>query len=139
MLSQLMANMISNALGDEGAVQQSLSLLHDFSSEDNDESQKEDDDDTDADSEEEEDGKEDKGCSEKCCFWISQCRENWRSLLVILCLWLAYFLCNIASSMMAPFFPQIVSMIGNFAISCRVAYFIDTTPMPLQVIYPLRK
>ena len=45
----------------------------------------------------------------KCCSWISQCRENWRRILAIMCLWTAYVLCSAAYSLMNPFFPQVVS------------------------------
>lgn len=33
---------------------------------------------------------------------------NWINAAVIVCLWMAYTVCNVAYSMMAPFFPQIV-------------------------------
>ena len=58
----------------------------------------------DDDSEEEDDGGGDKGCS-----WISQCRSNWRNIVVVVCLWSAYLLCNVAYSTINPFFPQVVS------------------------------
>ncbi len=39
--------------------------------------------------------------------WKKRC--NWKNVVVCLCLWLAYTLCNVAYSMINPFFPQIVS------------------------------
>ena len=35
--------------------------------------------------------------------------RRWRNIVVCLCLWMAYTLCNVAYSIIAPFFPQIVS------------------------------
>ena len=31
---------------------------------------------------------------------------NWKDVLTTSCLWLAYFLCNVAFSLIAPFFPE---------------------------------
>jgi len=33
----------------------------------------------------------------------------WTHILTVLCLWLAYFLCNLANSLLGPFYPQEVS------------------------------
>ncbi len=62
----------------------------------------------------EEDGKG--ACYKKCLSWLSQCRENWKKILVVVILWLAYMLCNVAFSIIAPFFPKIVSIqLATFA------------------------
>lgn len=45
--------------------------------------------------------------------WLDQGRKNWRNVLVVVLLWITYFLCQAAYSMISPFFPQIVSFIGH--------------------------
>ena len=49
------------------------------------------------------------GDPHKCHSWGSQCRQDWRKILALVCLWMAYLLCNVAYSMISPFFPQVVS------------------------------
>ena len=36
-------------------------------------------------------------------------RKNWRNVLVLVCLWIAFSLCTAAFSLMTPFFPKEVS------------------------------
>ena len=36
-------------------------------------------------------------------------RWKWKNIVVCLCLWMAYTLCNAAYSIINPFFPQVVS------------------------------
>ena len=53
------------------------------------------------------------GDPHKCHSWGSQCRQDWRKILALVCLWMAYLLCNIAYSLIWQFFPQIVSPYQN--------------------------
>ena len=38
-------------------------------------------------------------------------RKNWRNVLVLVCLWIAFSLCTAAFSLIAPFFPKEVACI----------------------------
>lgn len=62
----------------------------------------------------EEEGEKEKGDREKdvkkCNLWMNQCKKNWKKILVLTFLWIAYFLCRAANSTIAPFFPVIVSV-----------------------------
>lgn len=40
---------------------------------------------------------------------LGRCEGNWKNIIACLCLWIAFVLANIAYSIMAPFFPQVVS------------------------------
>ena len=46
------------------------------------------------------------GCLSRC---LSRCKGKWKNIIACLCLWIAFVLANIAYSIMAPFFPQVVS------------------------------
>lgn len=48
-------------------------------------------------------------CLKKSYPWMNKCRKNWKNILVVAILWMAYFFCRAALSTIAPFFPQIVS------------------------------
>lgn len=37
-------------------------------------------------------------------------RRPWRSIIVCLCLWMVYSICNLAFSIINPFFPQVVRL-----------------------------
>lgn len=39
------------------------------------------------------------------------CSWNWENIVIIMCLWVAYLLCNIAYSTIGPFFPREVILI----------------------------
>lgn len=53
------------------------------------------------------------GCLGRCKgnwkYIIACCKGNWKNIIACLCLWIAFVLANIAYSIMAPFFPQVVS------------------------------
>ena len=38
-------------------------------------------------------------------------RKNWRNVLVLVCLWIAFSLCTAAFSLIAPFFPKEVCFV----------------------------
>ena len=41
-------------------------------------------------------------------------KGNYKNLAAVLCLWVGFFLCNVAYSLLAPFFPQEVAAVEHF-------------------------
>ena len=56
-------------------------------------------------------------------------QRRWEKILAVLCvccLWLAYFVCSIAYSIISPFFPlEVVIVINECGISGQVAWATD--------------
>lgn len=46
-------------------------------------------------------------------FSLMSLKQNWRKLAALVCLWIAYFICTIGLSLLAPFFPLEVCTIAS--------------------------
>ena len=49
-------------------------------------------------------------------------RKNWRNVLVLVCLWIAFSLCTAAFSLMTPFFPKEVQLQCSSSSACAPSH-----------------
>ena len=50
------------------------------------------------------------GDPHKCHSWGSWCKNHWKEIFILICLWMAYFICNSAYSIVYQVFPSTVSL-----------------------------